>query len=120
MGLFYRLGYYLAGFTVGLIFLAFVFNGKKTSCNYSPSARVKSDLLQKKIEFSPQIHRLYPHINDSVLRAYITQGNINFSKSETQLDSCRIYHINFGSDKNSFLKVANCEKRLDVLKVQLP
>ena len=49
MSLFYRIGYYLVGFSVGLIFLAFVFNGKKTSCNYSPSSRVKSSLLQKKI-----------------------------------------------------------------------
>ena len=45
-----RFGYYLGGFSVGLIFLGFVFSGKKTSCNYGPSARV-NNLLQKKIVY---------------------------------------------------------------------
>jgi hypothetical protein len=120
MSLFYRIGYYLVGFSVGLVFLAFVFNGKKTSCNYSPSSRVKSSLLQKKIHFSDKFKTQYPEINDSILRSLIKQGNINFSKSETQLDSCRVYHIDFVNDKNSFLKVANCEKKVAVLKVQIP
>jgi hypothetical protein len=120
MSLFYRIGYYLVGFSVGLIFLAFVFNGKKTSCNYSPSSRVKSSLLQKKIHLSDKFKTQYPKINDSILRALIKRGNINFSKSETQLDSCRVYYIDFVNDKNSFLKVANCEKKVAVLKVQIP
>ena len=47
-----RFGYYLGGFFVGLIFLGFIFSGKKTSCNYGPSARVKNNLLQKKIAYS--------------------------------------------------------------------
>jgi len=40
-----RFGYYLGGFSVGLIFLGFVFSGKKTSCNYGPSARVKNKVI---------------------------------------------------------------------------
>ena len=49
MKVLYRLGYYLGGFSVGLILLAFILNGKKTSCNYTPNARVIDNLLQKKI-----------------------------------------------------------------------
>ena len=55
-----RFGYYLGGFSVGLIFLGFVFSAKKTSCNYSPSARVKNNLLQKKIVY-------LPNYNDKIL-----------------------------------------------------
>ena len=51
MNLLYRLGYYFVGFSVGLIFLTFIFSGKKTSCNYSPSARVKRNLEKKKYLF---------------------------------------------------------------------
>ncbi len=120
MSLFYRIGYYLVGFSVGLIFLAFVFNGKKTSCNYSPSSRVKGSLLQKKIQLPDNFKNQNPKIDDSIVRELIKKGNIDFSKSNTQLDSCRVYHIDFGNDKNSFLEVANCKKKVTVLKVQIP
>ena len=46
--------------------------------------------------------------------------NIDFSNRDTQLASCKVYHIDFGNDKNSFLEVANCEKKVAVLKVQIP
>ena len=61
-----------------------------------------------------------PKIDDSIIRELIKKGNIDFSKSNTQLDSCRVYHIDFGNDKNSFLEVANCKKKLTVLKVHIP
>ena len=120
MNLLYRIGYYLIGFSVGLIFLTFVFSGKKTSCNYSPTARVKSNLLQKKFKLSFKLQNQYPQINDSVLRKYIEEGNIDFSRSETQLDSCRIYHIDFENNENFFLKVSNCEKILEVINAKFP
>ena len=55
MKLLYRLGYYFVGFSVGLIFLTFIFSGKKTSCNYSPSARVKGNLEKKEIFISQEL-----------------------------------------------------------------
>tara|TARA_B100001173_G_scaffold10056_1_gene8720 strand:+ start:74 stop:436 length:363 start_codon:yes stop_codon:yes gene_type:complete len=120
MRLFYRLGYYLAGFSVGLIFLVFIFSGKKTSCNYSPSARVKNNFLQKKIEIPPKINMKYPYLNDSILKVFIAQGKIDFIKSDTKLDSCKTYHINIAYHEDSFLKVANCKKKLIVIRAKLP
>ena len=49
MNFLYRLSYYLFGFVIGMFFLMFFFSGKKTSCNYFPSKRVKNDLLKKQI-----------------------------------------------------------------------
>ena len=120
MKLLYRLGYYLAGFSVGLIFLAFIFSGKKTSCNYGPSARVKNDLLQKTIQISSDLQSRYPQLNDSTLRTYIEKGSIDFSKSKTKLDSCRVYFIELEEETNSFLEVANCKKQVKVLNLQRP
>ena len=37
----------MVGFSVGLIFLAVIFKGKKTSCNYGPNDRVISNLSKK-------------------------------------------------------------------------
>ena len=120
MRLFYRLGYYLAGFSVGLIFLVFIFSGKKPSCNYSPSARVKNNFSQKKIEIPPKIYIKHPYLNDSILKVFIAQGKIDFIKSDTKLDSCKMYHINIVHHEDSFLEVANCKKKLIVIKAKLP
>ena len=43
----HRLGYYLGGFSIGLIFLAFFLNGKRTSCDYGPEARVLKNINSK-------------------------------------------------------------------------
>ena len=63
MKILYRFGYYLGGFSVGLIFLAFIFNGKKTSCNYSPSARVKDNILQKEIKIPLELQKKISSVN---------------------------------------------------------
>ena len=119
MKLLYRLGYYLAGFSFGLIFLTFIFNGKKTSCNYGPSARVKDNLLQKDIVFSKEIKMRFPELTDSLIRVYINTGELNFSKSKTQLDSCRVYHIELNKEQ-AYLQVANCKREIEVLKLLQP
>ena len=58
-----RLGYYLGGFSVGLIFLFFFFNGKRTQCTYAPEARVKKDIKSKNWVFEDNFHA----IQDTVL-----------------------------------------------------
>ena len=55
MTFFKRLTYYLFGFTIGLLFLLIVFGEKKTQCNYSPSSRVKNDILEKDWVFQKTI-----------------------------------------------------------------
>jgi len=120
MKILYRLGYYLAGFSVGLIFLAFILNGKKTSCNYGPSARVKDNILQKQLQLSPSLVALHPMLADSLLRLYINSGTVDFSKSNTKLDSCRSYFIKLKDEKEAFIEIENCEKRATVVKLQLP
>ena len=52
MGFLHRLGYYLGGFSAGLVFLFFILNGKRTQCHYGPQARV-IDNLSKKISPEP-------------------------------------------------------------------
>ena len=47
MSLMRRLGYYLGGFSIGLILLAFFLSGKRTSCDYGPEARVLKNIRTK-------------------------------------------------------------------------
>ncbi|MBT6161891.1 hypothetical protein N8873_05045 [Flavobacteriaceae bacterium] len=109
----YRLGYYLAGFSVGLILLTFIFSGKKTSCNYSPSARVKNDILQKNLVLPPDFK-----FSDSVVIGFIRKGKIDFSKSQTKLDSCRQYRIDLENAPIRALVVENCSKTIKILELQ--
>ena len=51
----HRLGLYLGGFSVGLIFLMFFLSGKKTSCAYSPNARVLKNISTKSLINNPKI-----------------------------------------------------------------
>ena len=57
MNLKQRLGYYLGGFSIGLIFLAFFFSGKRTSCAYGPEARVLKNINTKPLVYSEEIER---------------------------------------------------------------
>ncbi len=94
-----RLGYYLGGFSIGLIFLFFFFNGKRTQCNYSPSARVKSDIQKKQWVFEDNF---YP-IQDTL--QWFSKIDIDFSESNVGVDSCNVYVLKV--DKKAF-SVENC------------
>lgn len=48
----YRFSYYLVGLVLGCFFVAVVFTGKDTRCNYFPNARVLNDLRNKPFEYS--------------------------------------------------------------------
>ena len=44
-----RLYYYSTGFIIGIIFLIFILNGKRASCNYTPNARVIDNITSKEL-----------------------------------------------------------------------
>lgn len=94
-----RLGYYLGGFSVGLIFLFFFFNGKRTQCSYAPEARVKKNIQTKIWVFEDAF---YP-IADTVM--WFKNAEVHFAKSTIGKDSCNVYLMTF--DTNSF-SVENC------------
>ena len=114
-----RLGYYLGGFSAGLIFLAFILNGKKTQCNYSPGARVLNDLSKKEWIYSSEVNPYF--LLDSITIAnLVKQGNINFGVSKTKRDSCKIYVIETKIGLKEYdLKVENCARKANVLSVSL-
>ena len=116
----YRLGFYLGGFSVGLIFLAFIFNGKKTSCNYTPNAIVIDNLLQKEIIISEEISKTRPQLSSDEIKELIRRGTVNFTKSNTKRDSCKLYYIEIDANKSAFLEVANCAKSLTIVSFNLP
>jgi len=114
-----RLGYYLGGFSAGIIFLAFFLNGKRTRCNYSPDARVLNNLSKKEWVYSPGASK--PFTLDSLtIKALIKKGDVNFGSSEIEKDSCKIYLIETELELRKYdLKVKNCTKTATILSIRV-
>jgi len=112
MKLIQRIGYYLGGFSLGLIILAFFFSKKKTSCSYGPDARVLKNINTKKIVYSDQTQlEINQKSLDTILISNILKnGDINFSKSNTRQEPCGLYIIEGNSEnKEITLTVENCD-----------
>ncbi|NNK83888.1 MAG: hypothetical protein HKO92_12255 [Flavobacteriaceae bacterium] len=116
-----RLGYYLGGLSIGIIFLAFFLSGKRASCDYGPEARVLKNINIKKQHISKLAQESINKLAiDSVSLANILRhGNVNFSKSNPKLDSCKIYVIE-GEFKTETIaiEVENCETKATLLSVK--
>lgn len=120
MKLIYRIGYYLGGFSIGLVILAFFLNGKKASCSYGPESRVLKNINLKKVAFSNEAeHFITTNKIDTLSVNYILyKGDVVFSKSETKSTPCKTYHIEgVLKDKEAALLVENCEKTATLKKI---
>ncbi|NOY48031.1 MAG: DUF4258 domain-containing protein [Chlorobi bacterium] len=112
MKLIQRTGYYLAGFSIGIVILAFIWKGKKTEFNYFPDARVLKNINTKQQLFSNKVKMAITNKTiDTIAISYILKkGDVNFSKSQTKRKPCKIYVIEGDyNDKEIVLTVENCD-----------
>lgn len=122
MTLLQRFGYYLGGFSIGLVILAFFLNGKKVTCSYGPDARVLKNINSKKIVYGGDLKSLMlkNQIDTSTVNYILKNGDINFSKSETRKKPCAIYSINGDSkDDEIVLSVQNCDSVATILNLSI-
>ena len=99
-----RLYYFSTGLIIGTIFLFFIFNGKKTSCNYGPNARVIDNIISKELIF-----KVYQDsIENEELIDFISNGKVRFNKSDVNKKPCALYFIESGTLD---LLVENCDKK---------
>ncbi|MGY0392435.1 hypothetical protein ACW5R3_07780 [Bizionia sp. KMM 8389] len=112
MKLIQRIGYYLGGFSIGLVILAFFLSGKNVSCDYGPEARVLKNINSKKLEYNTTIANQLQEkaIDSSTIKNIIKLGNIQFSKSDTRKEPCGIYFLEGKTEKlHMDLKIENCD-----------
>ncbi|GAA3641717.1 hypothetical protein [Flavivirga jejuensis] len=122
MKLIQRIGYYLGGFSIGLIILAFFLNGKKTSCSYGPDARVLKNIRLKRIIYSDNIQsNLQQYDIDSVAINYILRkGNIDFSESNARQKPCGIYNVEGEFQKKEIvLTIQNCDSTATITNLKI-
>ncbi len=111
MKLAHRLGYYLGGFSIGLIVLMFFLSGKKTSCAYGPDARVLKNIRSKKLNYTSTFIK-----DSSAIKDVLKYGNIDFSKSEPRKEPCGSYFIEGKhNDYIASLVIENCDSVANVI-----
>jgi hypothetical protein len=124
MKLIQRIGYYLGGFSIGLVILAFFLNGKKASCSYGPDARVLKNINSKKIVYSSTVNTFIANntIDSLEIRTVLKKGDINFSESDTRKKPCGIYNVEGDvNEKEIILFIENCDSIATItnLKIEL-
>lgn len=108
----HRLGFYLGGFSIGLVILFFFLSGKRTTCDYSPDARVLKNIRIKERVYSEEAlekMRIY-QVDTSEISAVLHKGDVDFSRSNTKLDSCKTYLVTGQSQTHNLeLYFENCD-----------
>ncbi|MBV1924114.1 MAG: hypothetical protein KUG68_08810 [Flavobacteriaceae bacterium] len=116
-----RLGFYSGGFIIGLLLLFFFLGGKKTSCDYGPNSRTLKNIRIKERVFSESTLQYLEQqqLDTSAVSRLLENGNVLFSESNTDLDSCKVYVIEGSvSEKNLKISVENCNKKATVLNAE--
>ncbi|MBC8399118.1 hypothetical protein N9C38_01420 [Flavobacteriaceae bacterium] len=112
-----RLIYFMGGFLIGICILIFIWDKKNTKFPYMPDARVINDVNSKNVHYSNKLHTAFAKniITASQVQDILKNGNVNFSKSNTKLDSCKIYVIEkILSTKNYSISLENCTNEVRV------
>lgn len=113
-----RLGYYLTGFSIGLIILIFFLNGKRASCSYLPNARVTKNISEKKITFDQNAQKQVFELkfDTTQINTLMQHGDVDFGKSDQRRKPCGIYNITckVGEQPIEFT-VKNCDSLATVM-----
>lgn len=111
-----RTGYYMGGFAVGLVLLAFFIKGSGTeipSCDYMPNARVLKTIRNRGFEITPQLQELMTKtaVDTIQLNRLFREGSVDFDKSDQQVKPCGTYYImSSENEKNPIhAEVSICE-----------
>ena len=111
----HRFAYYLIGLVIGCFFVALVFSGKDTRCNYFPNARVLNNLRTKPFQYSDKAIQTLNEkwVDTADIKNTLTYGDVDFDKSNVSVNNGKIYVIEGKTSKNQeiILKVVNYEKK---------
>lgn len=114
-----RLGFYLVGLSIGIVFLT-LFLKKKTEetgtefC-YFPNCRTLKDVRSKEISYSDEINRMLANntLDSLDIERFLNDGEVDFGRSDTESTPCKTYFVE-GSvkEKEAVLKLRNCQEKV--------
>jgi len=108
-----RLGWYLVGVSIGLVFLFFIINkktdGKGVDFCYFPNCRVLKDLRAKPLSFDKELPQQY---RDTIMvQSFLQDGDVDFKRSDTKTEPCKTYYV---EKSRTTLKLRSCPEGLVV------
>ena len=113
-----RLGFFLFGLSIGLVFLTIFLKKKSqetgTEFCYFPNCRTLKDIRAKQISYSDAIGQLIQQqeLDSTDINGFLYNGEVDFAKSETKTKPCKTYYIEgMVKDKAAILKVKNCSEK---------
>lgn len=113
-----RLGFYLIGLSIGIVFLTFILKKKSdetgVSFCYFPNCRTLKDIRSKQMSYSEDVSRLFSEkkIDTLDIINILKNGEVDFSNSKTKTSPCKTYIIE-GTlrDKEAVLRIKNCREK---------
>ena len=121
----HRFAYYLVGLVIGVFFVAMVFSGKDTRCNYFPNSRVLNDLRNKPFHYSEKASQILAEkwVDTSDIKNSLKFGDVDFDQSNIAFKKGKLYIIEGKTVKNQeiILKVINYENKAvleDIIKIE--
>ncbi|MCE2612072.1 DUF4258 domain-containing protein [Flavobacteriaceae bacterium D16] len=122
-----RLGFYLIGLSIGLIFLFFFLKKKSeetgTSFCYLPNCRVLKELRSKPQQLSPEFMALVDNsgIDSLQIDSFLMDGKVDFEKSDTKAEPCKTYHVHGTLDERECtLIIDNCVDEIVIKDLYIP
>ncbi|GBF19796.1 hypothetical protein GQ41_1127 [Arenibacter algicola] len=113
-----RLGFFIFGLSIGLVFLTIFLKKKSqetgTEFCYFPNCRTLKDIRSKQISYSDAIVQLIQQkdLDSTDINGFLYNGDVDFGMSETKTKPCKTYYIEgMVKDKSAILKVKNCSEK---------
>lgn len=121
MALLKRIGWYLVGLSIGLIFLVFFLKKKSEETGvefcYFPNCRVLKDLRSKPfiLTETAKSQMVSENLDTVVLKSFLRDGDVDFDRSDTQSVPCKTYYVSKKlKGKNLSLEIKSCEDKVIV------
>ena len=113
-----RLGFYLFGVSIGVLFLAFFFKKKTEDTGvyfcYFPNCRTLKDIRSKPMQYSDAVDEQLRNKELDTLDIVdlLTNGDVDFGRSETKTTPCKTYIVEgVVKDMEMIATVRNCSKK---------
>lgn len=117
-----RLGFFIFGLSIGLIFLSIFLKKKSDETGvefcYLPNCRVLKDLRSKPMHFEGGISEVLRNkeIDSAGLQDFLHSGEVLFDRSDTRSKPCKLYLIEGRIDAEKIiLEMKNCPDKVIVV-----
>lgn len=113
-----RLGFFLFGLAIGLVFLTIFLKKKSKETGvefcYFPNCRTLKDIRSKPLSYSDEVREMLGNgeLDTLDIKNLLTEGTVDFGKSDTKAKDCKTYFIEGIIDsRESSLEVKNCRDK---------